>query len=83
MESFSYAFNTRFEPIIKHELLVYQKEPYGSIADVCSVCSDPDKGIWVPVSFCPEAKADADKYYKQINKDYLELLIERGKRGKG
>jgi hypothetical protein len=25
--------------------------------EVCLGCSDPQSGIWVPVSFCPQARA--------------------------
>lgn len=24
-------------------------------AEVCEACSEPENGLWVPVSFCPEA----------------------------
>jgi hypothetical protein len=30
--------------------------------DVCSICSDPDAGRWVPVSFCPLAQAQAERH---------------------
>lgn len=26
-------------------------------AEVCMGCSDPDNGVWVPVTFCQRAKA--------------------------
>lgn len=64
----------------KHTLLSYQQEKFGSIADICSECSDLDEGILVPVSFCPEAQADADRFYDELNKEYLQVLIERGKK---
>lgn len=28
--------------------------------DVCLGCSDPDQGLWVPVSACAEARANLD-----------------------
>jgi hypothetical protein len=26
-------------------------------AEICRACSDPEAGIWVPASFCPQARA--------------------------
>ena len=34
---------------------------YGIPADICEACSDYSEGRWVPVSFCPEAKADMER----------------------
>lgn len=65
---------------MSHQLLVYQQEKFGSIADLCSECSDLDSGVLVPVSFCPEAKEDSDRYYEDMYSDYIEVLIERGKK---
>lgn len=65
---------------MSHQLYSYQKEPHGSIADLCDECSDLDSGVLVPVSFCPEAQEDADRYYESMYSDYIEVLIERGKR---
>ena len=60
----------------EHVLMSYQKEPHGSIADVCAACSNPETGIWVPVSFCPEAKKDADRYYDEIDLGQLAMLTK-------
>lgn len=68
--------------VSEHVMLEINIDTWPAVGDVCAACSDPDAGIWVPVSFCPEAKADADSYYDDMNNGYLELLIERGKRGK-
>lgn len=62
-----------------HRLYSYQKEKFGSIADLCEECSDLDSGVLVPVSFCPEAQEDADRYYEAMYSDYIDVLIERGK----
>ena len=28
-----------------------------SIPEVCDTCSNPDIGLWVPVTFCPQSAA--------------------------
>jgi hypothetical protein len=63
----------------EHSMMEISIDTWSAVGDVCIACSDPDAGIWVPVSFCPEAKADADKYYEEMDKSYLRPLIERGK----
>jgi hypothetical protein len=37
-------------------------EPYSTPGDVCATCSDPERGLWVPISQCPEA---IDTYYAE------------------
>lgn len=32
-------------------------------AEVCDTCSDPDSGVWVPVSFCDQAMASTTEPY--------------------
>lgn len=34
---------------------------FGTPGDVCSACSDPEAGRWVPVSQCPTALARLDE----------------------
>lgn len=63
----------------EHVLMDIRIDRFDPIGDVCKACSNEELGIWVPVSFCTEAKADADRYYDEIEKGYLGLLIERGK----
>jgi hypothetical protein len=43
----------------KHERVEvrFEQERFGPKAEVCWQCSDPDAGVWVPVSFCPDAAA--------------------------
>jgi hypothetical protein len=65
----------------EHKLLVIQKDKYSSVADVCSVCSDLEAGILVPVSFCPEAAKDCSRYYDSMLNEHFGELIERGLHG--
>lgn len=49
-----------------HRLMQVGEGPDMVFGDVCEGCSDPDNGVWVPVSFCDEANKDAENYYKEI-----------------
>jgi hypothetical protein len=42
----------------KHEPVVifFDDDHVGVPAEVCAACSDGAAGVWVPVSFCPEAR---------------------------
>lgn len=64
----------------EHTIYFYQQEKYGPVADICFACSDLASGVLVPVSFCPEAQEDSNRLYDALNKEYLEVLFERGKK---
>lgn len=49
-----------------HVLMQIQEGPYMTVGDVCAGCSDPDNGVWVPVSFCDEASRYTENYYKEL-----------------
>jgi hypothetical protein len=50
----------------EHVLMDMRIDKFDPRGDVCAACSDPEAGIWVPVSFCPEAKEDSDRYYEDV-----------------
>lgn len=51
----------------RHKMTWYQPDKYGAPADICDTCSDLDKGVLVPVSFCPEALEDCKKFYAALD----------------
>jgi hypothetical protein len=53
-----------------------RKDRWDPMGDVCAACSNPETGVWVPVSFCPEAKKDADRYYDEIDLGQLAMLTK-------
>lgn len=38
------------------EVVYFDEEHLETPAEVCGACSDPVAGVWVPVSFCPQAR---------------------------
>lgn len=62
---------------VQHRLLQISEGPYMTVGDVCSGCSDPDNGVWVPASFCEAAKADMDAFYDGINRVDVKALVAR------
>lgn len=41
-------------------MLVHWDTRHSCPAEVCDTCSSPGSGVWVPVAFCPDAKAKMD-----------------------
>lgn len=62
-----------FEYVPKHrwDYVYFGDDDLGIPADICEACSTPKDGVWVPVSFCPEAKADMERRYR-IQYDKIE-----------
>lgn len=50
----------------EHSLMQISEGPDMTVGDVCGGCSDPDNGVWVPVSFCEDAAKWAADYYKEL-----------------
>lgn len=63
---------------MKHEAIQIgdrDAEGYRTFAtpgDVCSECSSPDTGLWVPVSFCPAALANYYDVTPWADRDFDE-----------
>lgn len=52
-----------WEYVPKHraDLIYFDSEHLSIPAEVCEACSGPEDGLWVPASFCPEARADMER----------------------
>ena len=53
--------NTAHTPV----LVYFDPDRVTTPAEVCEACSDPATGYWVPVSFCPAAKATLESADRQ------------------
>lgn len=54
-----------YVPTHRPEIIYFDDENLSSSAEVCEACSNPGAGRWVPVSFCPEAKAEMERRYTE------------------